>query len=258
MTITARTKHDLTAEPSEVLRYFRVCLRAWSRRLEKPNKSKAPRERSKAADWALVCVTLLAALFVVVQIRDARSSFNLEERAWVEVESIKKETGALSNYGVPSYPVSFDIIAKNYGKTQAHDFVMKVASIDGDYKTDAEQLGCVGGMLVSNEGNDKIFDHPFPSDPAFLPMGTCTDRYQEWALKKAILPPLIQGNATQEYILYSQTSVTMAKTFVIVGRIEYVDLFGFHHWRTFCYSSVDGTNTIDNCGSGDNEDKELQ
>jgi hypothetical protein len=73
--MTSPHKHDFTATPSEVLRYFLVCLRGFHK----------DREKSKAADWA------------TVGLKEPQRSTNaaitnsqMDERAWFELDGKPK------------------------------------------------------------------------------------------------------------------------------------------------------------------------
>jgi len=79
-------KHEFSPPPSEVLHRFLVWLRGFHK----------DRERSNAADWAMVVLTALglivavaSAVFIYLQLRDGQKNFMLDERAWIELEPIQ-------------------------------------------------------------------------------------------------------------------------------------------------------------------------
>jgi hypothetical protein len=137
-----RRQHDLSPTPSEVLRYFLVWLRGFH----------LDRERSKAADWAMVGLTLFAlgaaifsAWYLEQQVKDARQAtnaaiknFQMDERAWVELDGKPKVAQSRKVEGQailgPSEQVVFayDINFRNVGKTLAKNVVVYAGFYSSD------------------------------------------------------------------------------------------------------------------------------
>jgi hypothetical protein len=127
---TSPESHEFSREPSQMLR----CVVRWLRGFH------LDRERSKAADWALVILTFFTVIAAVVsawffqqQLVEARRStdaaihnFTVDERAWVELEPIK---GTLSSPRTAKIGAGFSypIYIRNVGKNVARDVRLRAS-----------------------------------------------------------------------------------------------------------------------------------
>jgi hypothetical protein len=222
-------KHDFSLTPSEVLRY----VRAWFHHIGQ--------EKSKTSDWALFGVTTLAmiaafasAVYLSIQIDDTRHSFRLDERAWVELEPIK--VTVTDDPKAPNIRVfTYEVYPKNVGKTVAHDVVVKsVFFSDQNYQPlDKEQIDCFQSLLGPSKET---------SVPANAPTGLCKEEASEvkvWNENRPVIPSVIAPNATSTVpLIFHGFEQKIGDegwlTYLLIGRIEYVDVIGVEHWKKYC------------------------
>jgi hypothetical protein len=230
-------KHDFSPTPSEVLRYFIVWLRGFHR----------DREKSKVADWAMVLVTALGAVFVVVQIRDTKTSFKFDERARVELESVSvvnQPLGIVAPFG-KVYDKTYEVYPKNVGKTFARKVKMKAVSFATIVNLmEPSAIECVLGLLKpeTTEANVvDVFDHS---------TGICRDvaesRLHDFGRmvispvlapdEKSLTPYVLESH--ESWKKYDEKNPKTWQQDVLVGRIDYVDEFDVSHWKTFCIYHV--------------------
>jgi hypothetical protein len=248
--MTSPRKHEFSPMPSEVLRYFRAWLRGFHR----------DREKSKAADWAMVGLTALgliaagiSAVFVYLQLRDAQDNFRVDERAWIELEPIKLTE---SNTPIPGFPkaphtgLKFEIRPKNVGKTVAREIDLKAIAVDGPESLahDARELA---------ETQDQFFMgqiHSWPDNVALTPPKTPTLRV---LAPGAVAPvPLeVLARPPREAKPDSENpQEQVRRVWYIIGRIDYLDEFSVNHAMKFCYFVTNDKGALDICEYGNEED----
>jgi hypothetical protein len=221
--MTSPRKHDFSPTPSEVLRYFLVWLRGFHEN----------RERSKAADWAMVVLTLFTLVAAIVsawffqeQLIEARRStdaavqnFRVDERAWVEIEAIKTVSSGESQ-------AKYRVFTKNVGKTAAHDVTMR--------------LELVGNSRDASSDSKFIESYQDESKPPLV---------------QDLVPKVLAPNAELPVPLVVEFQEIPPQTHYFIGRIDYVDEFKVAHWIRFCYFATVGKyDELLSCGVGNYED----
>jgi hypothetical protein len=199
-----RRKSEFSLEPSRALSDFLAFLGGFH----------VDREKSKAADWALVLATLLAvlaagysAVLFFGQLREARRNtdavvrnFIIDERPWVEPQ--------IDTLNYPPEPIlAWSVRLKNAGKTAAKRIYVKFAAVPRD---------------------------KFVIEESYL--------YQQPKLKAApgmssdYIPVLAPNTTSVDSLDYAFGAVPKTtKTFIFIGRIDYSDAFEKEHWVNFCY-----------------------
>jgi len=221
------------------------------------------REKSKAADWAMVVVTALGAVLVALQIRDTRASFKVDERARVELESVNKVKRTFQLVGGPIITdETYELYPKNVGKTLARKVVMKAVAFPAVVKLmEASDIECIEGLLKPDARVVEILNRS---------AGLCRDvaSRQVSDFGSAVIPPVLapEEKSITPYVLRSSgkgnTPVAVAGSDVIVGRIDYLDEFGGNHWKTFCvYDTHEVVNRVISdkflsCTHGNSEDED--
>jgi hypothetical protein len=213
-------KHEFSPTPSEVLRFVRVYLR---------RSSAQGRQKSKAADWAMVALTFLTATAAFVsawlfqaQLTDARKSFRVDERAWIEVDIVpdaKPEPTAPKAFNFRVYP-------KNIGKTVARNVSFGLITTGGINDVRNDPKG-VAALL----DNAKRSAKGRPAWAVFAPNITTPVGY------------MFQGEAR-----------TIDSFFFVIGYVEYLDEFHVFHWKTFCFASTEIPGEFEYCPYGNDED----
>jgi hypothetical protein len=210
----------------------------------------APREKSKAADWMLVVLTVLiagaafwSAFIFRNQLHDTSEAFRIDERAWVGLEPIKaipvaartKKIGAAFNY---------PIYIRNFGKTVARDVQLRAA-----------RSGPQSSITMGDNAErikwtqEKLLTGAVPS-ASDIPTGNP-------------VPKVLAPNTTSPVpiTLYGQEPQYFSKdewVSYIIGRIDYTDAFGVPHWVKFCFFVADAQGNLWNCKEGNDEDNNLE
>lgn len=240
---TSREGQEFSLEPSEVLR----CVVEWLRGFH------LDRERSKAADWAMVILTIFAVIAAIVsawffqeQLIEARRStnaaihnFRVDERAWVELESIK---GMLKSPRTAKVGTGFSypIHVRNVGKTVARDVQFKATRI-------ATQSSIMMGDNAQSLAwtQDKLLLGKVPT-ASEIPITISTP---------SVLAPNSASPAPA--ILYGEEPRIFPKdewVSYLIGRVDYADEFGVRHWLKFCFFVADPEGNLWNCKEGNDED----
>jgi hypothetical protein len=244
---TSREGHEFSPEPSLVLRYFLRWLRGFH----------LDRERSKAADWAMVVLTVFAvvaafgsAWLFELQLFDARRStdatihnFMVDERAWVELEAIK---GTLLSAGSAKIGAGFTypIYVHNVGKTVARDVKLR-ASRNGSQSSIS--MGDNADSLARIQ--DKLLLGKIPS-AADIPITIATPTVLA-PNSTSPVPAILIGQEPRYYTNDEWVSY-------IIGRIDYADEFGIPHWLKFCFFVADAKGNLGNCKVGNDEDRNAE
>jgi hypothetical protein len=160
-------------------------------------------------------------------VTNADKYFRSDERAWLEVDSaqlILHETPA-SWTGGKLFGISVHL--KNFGKTSARN----VAVWDN---TRGENNGSTTEALIEDDFLKHLLPRPFPQvvAPNSVPLAQ---------MSGALQTPYWFGG----HLVLSD----------YVGRIEYDDIFGMHHWTTFCYQLLKDK-TLSACQWGNNDDQQ--
>jgi hypothetical protein len=216
----ANNNREFSPQPSEVLKSFCEWLHGFHNN----------REKSKAADWALVLLTFLTAVAAFVsawlfqaQLTEQRRSYRLDERAWVEIEPVKAQN-------IEGKRFDFSIIPKNIGKTAARNVSFRVAA----------------GSSVEDEADDE-------KELAFE-----RERFEK-ELKKELKASksgnVLVPNSEPPVPLNFRGHARGEKNFyTVVGLFNYVDQFDVPHWKTFCLSATEKPGELEYCTYGNDED----
>lgn len=181
----------------------------------------APREKSKAADWALVALTVLVAIAAFWsahifwrQLHDTEVAFRLEERAWIGFKFVEGNLNFTLN---ESFLIPTELV--NTGKTPAknvHGYIVTGVFKNGEH------------LDFSYTADTK---HPFYVIQAgtIFPGGKITESFEAEQ----------HGATKAEPILFTEPLknelFTPHKSYIIVyGKIIYDDIFGTEHWTTYC------------------------
>jgi hypothetical protein len=218
--MTKKQNKEFSAEPSVILQDLLGWLRGFH----------LDRERSKAADWAMVLLTfftLIAAIVSAVyfqrQLAEARrgtnaavKNFMLDERAWVQpavnVSQYKDVSGKYIEYAVG---------VKNVGKTVASNVVITIDAVSADQ------------FDIRTIPNYQRID-PLPGGGS---------------LRVAVIAPNSAAIETVNYPIHEgQVAHSMTKRDYIIGRIDYKDEFKARHWATYCFIVRMDIPRLEGCG----------
>lgn len=162
------------------------------------------------------------------QLKDNEAFFRLDERAWVEPETLTLTDVEVHSHQGMEYVRLF---IKNFGKTSATGLRLKSNN---------------RGYEIGNEPSKEIILNDW-LNPSHL-------------LTEQISPILGPGNDTAIapgkeliHIPYKAFGRTLGTAYV--GRIEYDDIFGCHHWYTYCYYAL-AKDIFAACAYGNDEDSE--
>jgi hypothetical protein len=156
-------------------------------------------------------------------------AFRIDERAWVVVDQVALVKSFPPREGFPGF-FSYGLYAKNIGKTLASNVRIHVDSFWGFGELNKHGIEMTQGRTWGGwNGKDPAPDKAGPS-----------------------------SLAPGERSLFPITTVEQAPTggFVetVVGRIDYVDVFGVQHWKNFCYTVIDDKGTLSHCQGGGNDE----
>jgi hypothetical protein len=175
------------------------------------------REKSRLSDWIMVALTLVIASAALWSWSDSRLDFRTDQRSWVGVtgwESPSKlEIGA---------PLVLKIVFKNTGKTPASN--VRFVGV-------ADPRPSGSGPDFNYSGHNEI-----ATDLGFLSPGAdFVGRYVA-----------TQGNLTEA----GYDDITTGRWAVYVhGKGEYDDIFGCHHWITYCFRLEPDTGNLSVCST---------
>jgi len=160
--------------------------------------------------------------------------FRTDERAWVEIESIKLRSVIPETPGFPNRSFIYDVFTKNVGKTVARDIDLKrVTSLDANQ-------GSVLARGIQTAQDKLLKDQPGePSPVPSLPMP------KSLAPNIAVYRPFTLGGTAPRFRFFDY----------LIGRIDYNDAFGIPHWIKFCFVIIDSNGTLGICQEGNDEDR---
>lgn len=157
--------------------------------------------------------------------------FRVDERAWIEIDSIRKTSLPAS----PGFPASFkyEVFLKNVGKTMAKDAVLRRVSSLGPMPNEGGVELAQKELLTPKSGRPPQVP-PYPIPRAFAP-------------NTALAIPFNLGGSPPKYknTFYSSS----------IGRIDYMDEFGVSHWMTFCLIVMNAAGDLQYCDYGNDEDR---
>jgi hypothetical protein len=251
--MTRAPKHEFSSTPSEVLRYFVVWLHGFHR----------DREKSKAADWAMVVLTFLTVVAAIAsawlfeaQLKEARRStdaaiqnFKLDERAWIEIEAInpaRVEPHATEK----RIAYRYEFRVKNVGKTVASRVFMTLERVSFkdpvgyNEKKILEAIESIGQSAeIGETAEGKVTTALQSSVPRILAPNT-----------SAPVPALIVA-----YVPIKSASAGLSPIKhdydYIVGAVYYYDVFQVAHSLSFCYIVSDDQGSLRSCIFGNDEDR---
>jgi hypothetical protein len=238
---------DYSPTPAEMVRRLTLFLRGFHLNREKP----------KVTDWLTVTLTVVAAMAALVsawifqgQLCEGRKatklaaeSFRIDERAWVELETIKP---ALLSNASEKFPSVFtcDIYPKNVGKTVARDVVVKAQALSGmeDLGSNPEGMRNTQDKMLLNGFKEMGTNQPVvvPANP--VPKVLAPNSVSPVPFRLTCAAPQVYPSGHQ-WVQY------------LVGRIDYCDQFQIKHWLKFCFYVVNARGEIWACQEGNDEDK---
>jgi hypothetical protein len=169
--------------------------------------------------------------------------FQIDERAWIELEPIKivgfappqKGFGAVFKYNI--YP-------KNVGRTVARDVVVKAEN------SNASETLQLNAEAVRNVQDKYLLDK-------FTESGTAKPVIVSPNPMPAVLAP--NTVSTVPFTLVGQEPQTFksggSNLSYLIGRIDYTDVFHVSHWLKFCFIVVNSRGELHYCRVGNDEDR---
>lgn len=186
-------------------------------------------------------------------LRQSIESFRIDERAWVEIGSIKHDVHPIPKAARLSLPIKrmfiYTIYPKNVGKTAAYEIAIRVTDSSGTYDLGSDKFIItvtqdrllVGKEVDKNTG--KRIVPTFDNVPKVLgPEMGATAPYTIGAL-----PPIDTVTA--------DTHTSVREYSYLIGRIDYRDAFRVAHWMKFCFCVIGGQGELQNCKEGNDEDR---
>ena len=164
-----------------------------------------------------------------------KNRFKPDERAWVEIGSIDKNISSPDPMLETHF--KYDIYPRNVGKSVAHDVLILVleASDGPAFKSNQRAIKVRQDRLFFEPGaNKRSGDKPeaeslSPAEQSVVPV------YAGAAEPKRL---------SNGFFVYSY----------ILGRIDYIDVFGTPHWTHFCFFVVNETGELSPCEYGNDKD----
>jgi len=170
--------------------------------------------------------------------------FQIDERAWIEIDPIKPVPLVPRTKFVPRSVFQYPLYLRNVGKTMARDVVMK-ATVNGS----SERLGNDASMMEATQDRYLL------------------DKFKESGTERAVIvpanpiPKIIAPSvvAPVPYVLTGQEPQYFknggALYDYLVGRIDYVDQFNVSHWIKFCFFVANPRGELRSCKYGNDEDR---
>lgn len=214
-------------------------------------------EQSKAADWAMVVLTVAVASAAfwsanifqgqLTEARKATSlasdSFRIDERAWIVLDPIKPTFLAAADDKFPA-AYSCDLYLRNVGKTVATDIEVKADS-PGSF----EGFGDHADWIANNQ--DKYLLNQYKESGTGKPV----------IIPKNPVPKVLAPNSISpvpfRLACASPKTYPDAHQFMqyMIGRVDYCDQFRIKHWLKFCFYVVNARGEVWACQNGNDQDK---
>jgi hypothetical protein len=166
---------------------------------------------------------------------DARSLFNPEDRAWLEVGHIDEAIASADQLSAGHF--QYGVYPKNVGKSVANDvLVLALEATDGasfmsnrqSIKSHQDQLFFASGANKGSAGG---------RGPESLAPG-------EQGAVGAYAAGSEPKRLSDGFLVYSY----------ILGRIDYIDVFGEPHWTHFCFYVLNAKGELGSCAYGNDKD----
>lgn len=180
------------------------------------------------------------------QAGDTQRFFQMDERPWVEIGSIK--TTAFPPVPGTGTIFKFSIYPKNIGKTLARNLRIQLQDVGG------------GPELMSNKHGIKMYqDQLFheAENPKKRIMDPDTPSPQTLAPgEQSIVPVYAGGTEPQRVPVYSGGTEPQRELYsYTLGKFSYIDAFGVPHWKHFCFFVLNSRGELANCQYGNDEDR---
>jgi hypothetical protein len=166
---------------------------------------------------------------------DARGLFNPEDRAWLEIGHIDEVIAS------PDQPSSrhfqYGIYPRNVGKSVANDvLVLALEATDGaSFMSNRQSIKAHQDQLFFASGANK----PSQGQP-----GTVSLAPGEQAVVGGFAGGAEPKRLADGFVVYSY----------ILGRIDYIDVFGIPHWTHFCFYVLNAKGELGSCAYGNDKD----
>lgn len=174
----------------------------------------------------MVGLTFLAAIAALVsawlfeaQLVEARRSYRLDERAWVELEPIKVQN-------VQGKDFDYSIVPRNIGKTAARNVDFSIDPVDSD-----EDISHDEKKIEVERNSMQRISKGIGNVGVMVPNSTPP------------IPFTFRGHAQEDKNFYA-----------LIGYFNYVDQFGSPHWKTFCFRATEKPGEFEYCDYGNDED----
>ncbi len=249
--ISGNGDHDPT--PAEVLtvvvRWLRDYGPDWLRRYWEKERPK-----SKWHEIAMVVLTVVIAGASIYsawvfqgQLTEARKSFRIDERAWVELEPI---TATPISPPDDKFPAGFScsIYPKNVGKTVATDISVRAVPALRTGEFTQEEMKSLHGTFSAKKYSVNIGPEKTTE--------SVSDRFPSNPVPKVLAPNTVSNAPFRVSCQGTMDYSTGGHAFTfVVGRIDYCDAFSVRHWKTFCFYVANAKGDVWNCQEGNEEDR---
>jgi hypothetical protein len=158
-------------------------------------------------------------------------SFRIDERAWIEIDRIERTQVSVKggNFGAA---FRYRLYPRNVGKTEAHGIVVNAArnmQTSISLESDADGMERTQGAILLNALPREVRENPIPK---VIAPNTST-----------VFPFVMDGQEPQIFVKDEWVSY-------LIGRIDYMDVFGMRHWMKFCFYVADSNGNLWNCHEG--------
>jgi hypothetical protein len=166
---------------------------------------------------------------------DVRSLFNPDERAWLEIGHIDEVIASPDQLSGGHF--QYGIYPKNVGKSVANDvLVLALEATDGaSFMSNRQSIKAHQDQLFFASGAHKR--SPGEPGPESLAPG-------EQAAVGAYAAGSEPKRLPDGFLVYSY----------ILGRIDYIDVFGAPHWTHFCFYVLNAKGELGTCAYGNAKD----
>lgn len=160
---------------------------------------------------------------------------DIDERAWIEIQSITPVLWAARSPGFGAQ-YRYNIFPKNVGKTAAY-------GIDFKAIRSAPMSGLsLGDNQVEIANYQKMLQRNIMGIP-------------EVSISRRVSKTLGPGEVSEApFDIYGQEPQGGFHEFLI-GRVDYMDAFGYPHWRTYCLFVADEAGNLQYCQYGNDVDR---
>ena len=173
-------------------------------------------------------------------LHETTAAFKTDERAWVVIKSFTPKR-------LPPSPgfedfFSYEIRVANVGKTAARNVIIYAANLGSSTHLGGD-VGAQSDYLKDTDSSKDAGERQ-KGDASFIKSAQSTI-----APGSSTIAPIISAGISPR--MYGGVNVVYS---YILGRIEYMDNFGIHHWSKFCFFVGNSDGDLRHCQAGNEED----